>query len=48
MKDHSRGRGKRGVGYRTPSLFRANTQRRVIDQKLKGGQSGQPGWRQFK
>ncbi len=48
MKDHSRGRGKRGVGYRTPSLFRANTQQRVRDQQFRNGPDLRSGWRREK
>ena len=46
MKNHSRTHGNKGVGYRTPSPFRANVQRRVQDQRTKNGTEFRPGYRQ--
>jgi hypothetical protein len=42
MKDHARGRGKRGVGYRTPSLFKAGAQFRAINNRQQSGMMNRP------
>ena len=36
MKNHANGHGRKGnAGYRTPSTFRFETQRRTRDQQIK-------------
>ncbi len=42
MKDHSRGRGKRGVGYRTPSMFKAGARGRAINDRQQSGLFNRP------
>ncbi|MDD5251016.1 MAG: hypothetical protein PHT12_00105 [Patescibacteria group bacterium] len=37
MKNHSRGHGKRGVGYRTPSMFKAGARFRAEENRLQSG-----------
>jgi hypothetical protein len=35
MKDHSRSFGRKGTCYRTPSPYRAQVNRRIVEQKIK-------------